>query len=587
LSNAQLWLRHFAYFSRRLSNSTLEAMTARGATINTDFAACSVDLPTEYTFTRASGGGYVDSLGRLQGQYPAITAPIVPQTTREERVKNGGFDSDSLWTKGTGWTIGSGVASKSVGAGDSIYQNASLIPGQTFRLRYEITSISANSVIPVLDGVGFGTARTATGLYEETFVAAAATQTIGFYAPGACSIDNVSVTLDQGLKIPVGAGQDVKVGQLLRIEPQDATANTYMLGKVVAYDGAIATIDVVEAAAPELISNGHFTSGTTGWTAAGSASLAVSSGQLEVTRTVDSNDAATQAVSVTAGATYLLQLDTGTGTQSPAYFATDFTSIFPGSNARSSTQFTASVSTATISLWVAGGNGTALFDNISVKRAHTAWIVSLAGPRLTHDSDGTALGLLVEPTATNLLLNSTTLSTQNVTTSAVAYTLSFYGTGTVTLSGTSTAGPLVGTGADDRVSLTFTPSAGTLTLTVSGTVENAQLETGSVATSWVWTGSVSRSRSADVCTIEGDDFTARVRQDAGTMLCRLPLQRWLGCLHAAISATIESMATTGTDSLSLAAHNARRRHSRPAVVNQAAWINAQCCGRHGIYGALA
>jgi len=77
----------------------------------------------------------------------------------------------------------------------------------------------------------------------------------------------------------------------------------------------------------------------------------------------------------------------------------------------------------------------------------------------------------------NLLLNTATMSTQNVTTIAASYKLSFTGTGTVTLSGTSTAGPLVGTGANDRVSLTFTPTAGTLTLTVSGTVALADLRT--------------------------------------------------------------------------------------------------------------
>jgi hypothetical protein len=105
--------------------------------------------------------------------------------------------------------------------------------------------------------------------------------------------------------------------------------------------------------------------------------------------------------------------------------------------------------------------------------------------------------MLVEPAATNLILNNATMSTQNVTTSAVAYTLSFFGTGTITLSGTSTAGPLVGTGAANRVSLTFTPSAGTLTLTVSGSVTMAQIETGSVATSPVPTFAAPVTRAAD------------------------------------------------------------------------------------------
>jgi hypothetical protein len=79
----------------------------------------------------------------------------------------------------------------------------------------------------------------------------------------------------------------------------------------------------------------------------------------------------------------------------------------------------------------------------------------------------------------NLLLATALLSTQSVTTVATPYTLQFTGSGTVTLSGTSTAGPLVGGGT-----LTFTPTAGTLTLTVSGSVTVAQLELGSTATTY-------------------------------------------------------------------------------------------------------
>ena len=112
-----------------------------------------------------------------------------------------------------------------------------------------------------------------------------------------------------------------------------------------------------------------------------------------------------------------------------------------------------------------------------------------------------AKGLLCEPTATNLLLNSTTLSTQSVTVTAVAHTLSFLGTGTVTLTGVSTAGPLVGTGASNRVSLTFTPTAGSLTLTVAGSVNRAQLETGAVATSFVPTFGATATRTVNIYNI--------------------------------------------------------------------------------------
>jgi hypothetical protein len=91
---------------------------------------------------------------------------------------------------------------------------------------------------------------------------------------------------------------------------------------------------------------------------------------------------------------------------------------------------------------------------------------------------------LIEPTRTNRLLNSATLSTQSYTTSAVPYTLSFYGTGSITLSGSHSA-TLTGTGTNTRVSLTFTPTAANLTLSVSGTVKNAQLEEGSTASAYI------------------------------------------------------------------------------------------------------
>lgn len=75
----------------------------------------------------------------------------------------------------------------------------------------------------------------------------------------------------------------------------------------------------------------------------------------------------------------------------------------------------------------------------------------------------------------NLLAGTTTLATQNVTTVAGDYTLSFSGTGSVALSGTVTDN-LAGTGANDRVQKTVTATAGTLTLTVTGSVTSAQLE---------------------------------------------------------------------------------------------------------------
>ena len=124
---------------------------------------------------------------------------------------------------------------------------------------------------------------------------------------------------------------------------------------------------------------------------------------------------------------------------------------------------------------------------------------------------------LVEPQRTNLVYPSDIATTQVRAVTAVEHTLSFYGTGTVTLSG-AFSGSLVGTGTNNRVTLSFTPTAGNLTLTVSGTVTDWQLEAGSSATSLIKTVSGSVTRNADV--ISKYNIDTLIGQTEGTILVK-------------------------------------------------------------------
>jgi hypothetical protein len=165
-------------------------------------------------------------------------------------------------------------------------------------------------------------------------------------------------------------------------------------------------------------------------------------------------------------------------------------------------------------------------------------------PRWDYDPVTHALsGLLIEEARTNLLLNSATLGTQTVTVAAVAYTLSFYGTGSITLSGVSTAGPLTGTGAfPQRVSLNFTPTAGSLTLTVTGTVQNAQLETGNfpVASSWISTAGATAQRTADVALYAA----APLDPNTGTLVADVYLRQLIAATNNIDFAMLDTGATT-------------------------------------------
>jgi len=149
-------------------------------------------------------------------------------------------------------------------------------------------------------------------------------------------------------------------------------------------------------------------------------------------------------------------------------------------------------------------------NDLTVARASTATYVDEDGiiqtaaidvARIDYtDGDG---AFLIEPQSTNLYLNSAVMVTQDVTVDAVAYTVSFYGTGTITFSGVYT-GSLVGTGANNLVSITFTPTAGTLTSTISGTVTDGQIELGDYASSRIITAGTTVTRLADKITGAGD-----------------------------------------------------------------------------------
>lgn len=121
-------------------------------------------------------------------------------------------------------------------------------------------------------------------------------------------------------------------------------------------------------------------------------------------------------------------------------------------------------------------------------------------PRFTYDPEtGEALGLLIEEQRTRLnTIAAAPIGPEDVTVTATAHTISFYGTGSVDLTGAATE-TLVGTGADERVTLTFAPTAGTLTITPSGTVADLQIEEGSFATSVIRGEGSQVTRAADNC----------------------------------------------------------------------------------------
>ncbi|PHQ96514.1 MAG: hypothetical protein COB40_08040 [Marinosulfonomonas sp.] len=138
-------------------------------------------------------------------------------------------------------------------------------------------------------------------------------------------------------------------------------------------------------------------------------------------------------------------------------------------------------------------------------RIDAAGAIEVLGPnvaRIDHDPLTLApIGLLLEGARTNLFTQSDAPLTQTISLAAVPHVISFYGGGSVTLSGTFT-GVATGTGAfPSRTELLFTPSAGDLTVTLAGNVASPQLEEGDVASSYIPTTALATLRDDDITSV--------------------------------------------------------------------------------------
>ncbi len=114
-----------------------------------------------------------------------------------ELVTNGTFDTDTAWTKGTGWTISGGVANfTATGSSSNLDQAESLVTGRSYLLTYTLTRSAGNFNSALTGGTSvFGPNRSSSGTYTEVLVAVAGNNNLRFTAGSTFSgtIDNVSV----------------------------------------------------------------------------------------------------------------------------------------------------------------------------------------------------------------------------------------------------------------------------------------------------------------------------------------------------------------------------------------------------------
>ena len=95
-----------------------------------------------YNFAQANGAlvgfDYTNSAWTVASN-KALSTP----TLGAELFVNGAFAADTNWTKGAGWTIGSGVGAHAAGTASNLTQNVGTVGGW-FRVGYDIASISGS-----------------------------------------------------------------------------------------------------------------------------------------------------------------------------------------------------------------------------------------------------------------------------------------------------------------------------------------------------------------------------------------------------------------------------------------------------------
>lgn len=123
--------------------------------------------------------------------------------------------------------------------------------------------------------------------------------------------------------------------------------------------------------------------------------------------------------------------------------------------------------------------------------------------------------LLLEKARSNYFADSENFQTQSMSFGAGSWTLSFYGTGSIAVTGGYTV-TLNGSGTNTRVGVSFTPTPGvTTTFTASGQVLKAQLEFGYYATSYIKSNQVGGTSVAQDKISISNLFTNGITSSAG------------------------------------------------------------------------
>ena len=119
-----------------------------------------------------------------------------------ELLSNGDFATDTVWTKGLGWTISAGVATCTTpGVTSSLSQPIAFIPGRSYQMTIVVSSMTTSAILPrgyngASVAFGIGASINTAGTYTRVRIATTADIfAIDGSATALASIDSVSLRI--------------------------------------------------------------------------------------------------------------------------------------------------------------------------------------------------------------------------------------------------------------------------------------------------------------------------------------------------------------------------------------------------------
>ena len=137
--------------------------------------------------------------GKSISLFPGLSTVLTPPDPfGPEMIVNGDFATDTVWTKGAGFSIAGGRAIRIVDASTSgLSQPVAFVAGRSYQLVFTVLNFVSGQFLPRFTGGTNrnGSLRTANGTYTETLLANAGNITIQFFASATtlADIDNVSI----------------------------------------------------------------------------------------------------------------------------------------------------------------------------------------------------------------------------------------------------------------------------------------------------------------------------------------------------------------------------------------------------------